>query len=349
MRNFKKYNWLRIFLNSILFGFILFAATKNNYKNLPFWFIFLYNFLLFVPAWINNFLLLPKLRNTKNLKKYFGTVSIMLFVTVIVLGKYLQWLYNQFNSNELIDFTPIGITSSPPGFLEKHQYYFDVFPGIILVMIMMFASYNLQNFLLKIKKEKQIKTEQNLAELNLLKSQISPHFLFNVLNSLYALSIKKSEETPDVILKLSDILRYSLYETKKREISIADEIHILNTYIDIEQLRLPENAKISFDYRSVKNSVKIAPMLLLPLIENAFKHGTDSTIGASYIDAILRCDENNLIFICKNNFKESAKKDAGGIGIENIKNRLKLLYPEKHKLEIEKNKDVFTINLEIKF
>ncbi len=348
MKKLKNYNWLRIVLNSILFGIILLAAN-SNYKNVPFVFIFLYNVLLFLPAWINNFWLLPNLRNTKNFKKYFGTVSIAFFVTIIVLGKYLQWLYLRFNTNQLADFTPIAITSSAPKFLEKYYYYFDAFPAVIIIMVIMLTSYNLQSFLLKIKKEKQIKTEQNLAELNLLKSQISPHFLFNVLNSLYALSIKKSEETPDVILKLSDILRYSLYETKRREISVADEIHILNTYIDIERLRLAENAKISFDYHSVKNSVKIAPMLLLPLIENAFKHGTDSTIGASYINASLRCDDNSLIFICKNNFKESAKKDVGGIGIENIRKRLQLLYPEKHRFEIEKNKDVFTVILEIKF
>ena len=158
-----------------------------------------------------------------------------------------------------------------------------------------------------------------------------------------------SAETPDVILKLSDILRYSLYETHEKEISIIKEIHILNTYIDIEKLRMSQNTDITFWHEDVKESVKIAPMLLLPLIENAFKHGTDSTIDVSYINAKLTCDENSLIFTCENSFKESARKDVGGIGIENIRKRLQLLYPSKHLFEIEKHKDLFKFNLEIKF
>ena len=169
------------------------------------------------------------------------------------------------------------------------------------------------------------------------------------MNSLYALSLKKSEETPDVILKLSDILRYSLYESQEKEISINKEIQILKTYIDIEKIRISENANITFNHDEIKDSVKIAPMLLLPLIENAFKHGTDSTIETSYIKAFLSCNEKSLIFNCENSFKESSQKDVGGIGIENIRKRLQLLYPSKHQFEIEKDKDVFKVILEIKF
>jgi LytS/YehU family sensor histidine kinase len=112
---------------------------------------------------------------------------------------------------------------------------------------------------------------------------------------------------------------------------------------------MPPNASISFDYDDVKESIKIAPMLLLPLIENAFKHGTDSIIGVSYIEANLCCDDNRLLFECKNSFKEQKTKDIGGIGIENIRKRLQLLYPSKHVLKIKKNKDTFSVTLEIKF
>ena len=349
MKPLKEYNFLRLFLNLVFTGLILVAAISNNQRNLPIGFIFLYNILLFVPAWINNFWFLPNLRRSKKVKHYLISVIVLLLVSIITLGQYLKWLYHQFSTNELDNFTPLAITSPAPKSLEKYQHFFDVYPGIIILMIVMTIGYSVQEFLLKIKKEEKINTQQTLAELSLLKSQISPHFLFNVLNSLYALSLKKSEETPDVILKLSDILRYSLYESQEKEISINKEIQILKTYIDIEKIRISENANITFNHDEIKDSVKIAPMLLLPLIENAFKHGTDSTIETSYIKAFLSCNEKSLIFNCENSFKESSQKDVGGIGIENVRKRLQLLYPSKHQFEIEKDKDVFKVILEIKF
>lgn len=275
---------------------------------------------------------------------------LLLFLTsVIVLGQYLKGLYSQFEKSELADFTPFAIHASVPSSLAAYQHYFDVFPGILLLMAIMAIGYIVQEYGFKIKKEEAILAQQNRAELALLKSQISPHFLFNILNSLYALSLKTAKETPDVILKLADILRYSLYETQEREITISQEIHILETYIAIEQLRIPANARVSFQYVGGKDSIKIAPMLLLPLIENAFKHGVDSTIDDSYIEAHLYCDDNNLRFECKNSYKEKATKDIGGIGIENIRKRLQLLYPSRHVIQIKKEEATFSVTLEIKF
>lgn len=347
MRILKGDQFFRLLLNIVFIVFVLSTSINNNHKNIPLSYIVLYNLLLFVPAWINNFWFLPKLTHDKNIRKYLVEVIILFFVSVIVLGQYLKYLYDYFNASTLVDFTPIATTASTPAAFEKYQYYFDVFPGIIFVMGMMAIGYSIQTFLLKIKKEEYVKTQQAVAELHLLKSQISPHYLFNVLNSLYALSLKKSEETPNVILKMSDILRYSLYEAQEKEIAISHEIHILNMYIDIEKLRIPKNASISFSH-SVKDSVKIAPMLLLPLVENAFKHGIDSTVGDSYINASLICNHNSLIFTCENSFKELPRKELGGIGIENIRKRLELLYPVNHRLEIKKSKEVFTVILEIK-
>jgi len=348
MIRLKDYNIFRLVLNILFTGFILFAAVDNSAKNIPLLFILLYNLLLFVPAWFNNFWLLPNLRKTKNVKHYLISMISIFISGVFILGNYAHFLYNKFEDSRLEDFTALAITSSAPRLLEKHQYYFDVFPAIIMVLLVMIIGYVMQEYASKIKKEEHLNAQNTIAELSLLKSQISPHFLFNVLNSLYSLSLKKAEETPDVILKLSDILRYSLYESQEKEISIKDEIHMLKTYIDIEQLRLPENTNITFDYQ-INNSVNIAPILLLPLIENAFKHGVDSSIDESFISATLICDHKLLTFTCKNSFKESVSKDYGGIGIKNVKKRLELLYPMKHSLEITKSEDVFDVNLEIKF
>ena len=348
MKSLKVYTIIRVLLNILFTGFILFTSANNSDKNLPLVFIVLYNIMLFVPAWINNFWLLPNLRRTKKVIQYLISVIAAFFISVLITGYYVQWLYHRFNTDELTDLTSLAATSSAPGTLEKYQSYFDVFPGIIIIMFVMATGYLLQEYLVKIKRNEQIQAQQRIAELSLLKSQISPHFLFNVLNSLYALSLKMSKETPDVILQLSDILRYSLYESQQKEISITNEIHILNTYIDIERLRMPSNAQIYFHHADIIDSFKIAPMLLLPLVENAFKHGTDSTIGDSYIDITLSCNDHSLIFKCTNSFKETTTKDFGGIGIENIQKRLTLLYPSRHLFKIKKDKNVFSTTLEIK-
>jgi len=334
-------------LNCLFTGFILFAAIDNNQGKFPIFGILGYNILLFIPSWINNFWLLPQLAKNKKLKSYFLAVLSVILLSILVLGRYFHWLRLELRTNELSNFTPIAVTSSAPESMKGLQDYFDVFPGIVLVMSAMLIGYGFQNFLQNKKREENIRTEQINAELSLLKSQISPHFLFNVLNTLYSLSLKMSKETPDVILKLSDILRYSLYETKEKEISIPDEIHILKTYIDIECLRIGEKGNIHFTSHIIDNSVKIAPMLLLPFLENAFKYGTYSTVGQSFITASVHCD-NNLIFTCQNSFKETSEKDFGGIGIENIRKRLQLLYPNNHTLEIEQSKDLFKVKLEIK-
>lgn len=344
----NKYNFLRIFINIVFIVFIFSAPVINNDKNIPIHFIFFYNILLFLPAWLNNFWLLPQLQQNKRIQSYCVSLISVILCTTFILGQYLQWLYQSINTTELINFTSLAATSSAHDGLEKYQYYFDVFPGLIIVLGIMMIGYAIQQFVLKIRKDKQIQTQQAIAELSILKSQISPHFLFNVLNSLYSLSLKKSDETPNTILKLSDILRYSLYETQVKEVSLADEIHILNTYIDIERLRMPDNANIAFHYDHVKENVRITPMLLLPLIENMFKHGTDSTVGQSYINAKLSCNDISLIFTCENNFKESERKEVGGIGIENIRKRLQLIYPSRHQFQIEKSNGIFKVILEIK-
>ena len=132
MKRLKEYNFLRLFLNLVFTGLILVAAISNNQRNLPIGFIFLYNILLFVPAWINNFWFLPNLRRSKKVKHYLISVIVLLLVSIITLGQYLKWLYYQFNTNELDNFTPLAITSPAPKSLEKYQHFFDVYPGIII-------------------------------------------------------------------------------------------------------------------------------------------------------------------------------------------------------------------------
>ncbi|AEA44609.1 sensor histidine kinase [Fluviicola taffensis] len=348
MKVINSYNLVRLLLNILFTGLIFWAALDNNSgSEVALGHVLLYNLLLFVPGWVNNFVLLPKLRRDKKTGKYFLAIISTFFAGLLILGQYLHWLQTYYKTDDLSKFTPLGITSSAPGFLQDFQYFFDALPAIIILMIILVIGYVIREFLLKLKKEKHIQNEQTIAELNLLKSQISPHFLFNILNSLYSLSLKKSDETPAVILQLSDILRYSLYETQEREVPILDEVAIIDTYIAIEKIRIPATANVSFNHSGIDNSIKMAPMLLLPLIENAFKHGVDSTVGDSYIHASLAKSENRLVFTCENTFKVSKKSEVGGIGIQNVRKRLNLLYPSRHSFDIEKQENLFKITLKI--
>lgn len=343
----RSYNLLRVLLNLLFTGFIFWAAIKNNSgSEVAIGHVLLYNLLIFIPGWVNNFSLLPKLRQDKKVGSYFLFVTLVFLIGSLILGQYLRWLQNHYHTDNLSNFTPIGITSSSPDVLQNHQYYFDAFPAIVIVMVMLTIGYVIREFLQKLKKEKQIQNEQAIAELNLLKSQISPHFLFNVLNSLYALSLSKSDKTPDVILQLSDILRYSLYETQEREVPVQNEVAIIETYIAIEKMRIPATAQVSFTHSGIDHQVKMAPMLILPLIENAFKHGVDSTVDDSYIKASLHKNGNQLVFTCENTFKVPKKvADVGGIGIRNIQKRLELIYPSRYQLDIKKEDGIFKVTL----
>lgn len=341
-------NMVRLVLNLIFTGLILWAALANNSgKEIAVVHILAYNLLIFIPGWINIFYLLPKLLRNKKPVPYFFYLLVSFLALCVVLGQYLQWLFTKYHTNELGTFTPLAISSSAPNFLNNVQYYFDAFPAVAIVMTALMIGYVVREFLLKLKTEKEIKSRQTVAELSLLKSQISPHFLFNMLNSLYALSLRKSDDTPGVILQLSDILRYSLYETREREVDVLDEIAIIETYLAIQKIRISETAHIFFTHKGISAADRIAPMLLLPLIENAFKHGVDSTAGDSYIDAAVFKHEDRLVFTCENNYKESKESIVGGIGIENIQKRLQLIYPSRYKLDIKRTEGVFKITLSI--
>lgn len=338
----------RLVLNLVFTGLILWAAiTNNSGKEIALVHILIYNLLIFIPGWINIFYLLPKLLKSKKPASYFFYLLISFLAVSVLLGQYLQWLFTKYHTNELGTFTPLAISSSAPNFLSNVQYYFDAFPAVAIVITALMIGYVVREFLLKLKTEKEIKSQQTVAELSLLKSQISPHFLFNMLNSLYALSLRKSNDTPGIILQLSDILRYSLYETREREVGVLDEIEIIETYLAIQKIRISETARISFTHKGISASDRIAPMLLIPLIENAFKHGVDSTVGDSYINAAVFKENDRFVFTCENNYKQSKDSKVGGIGIENIQKRLKLIYPSRFKLDIKRSEGVFKITLSI--
>jgi LytS/YehU family sensor histidine kinase len=189
------------------------------------------------------------------------------------------------------------------------------------------------------------------AELKLLKAQLNPHFLFNTLNNLYGLSVSKSDKLPDLMLKLSNLLRYSLYETKEVMVPLEKEIQYLENYIALEKIRLEDQTEIVFENKVKDATIKIAPMLLIVFVENAFKHLDISEDKKSSVYVSIEENANQLLFKCINTsdsstFKEDdLEKGRSGIGLINVKKRLSLIYPENHQLTITKNDTSYSIEL----
>lgn len=196
-------------------------------------------------------------------------------------------------------------------------------------------------------REKGLVKEKLEAELKFLRAQTNPHFLFNTLNNIYALARKKSDDTADVVLKLSKLLRFMLYESKNDSISIAEELRVLNDYIELERIRYNERLTISFT-RSIDDETQpVAPLILLPFVENAFKHGAGETRFNSFIHIHARLQKGQLIFTIENSREEGGEeKIKENIGLSNVRRQLELMYPE-HNLEIEPGKTIFKVKLTI--
>ena len=189
-------------------------------------------------------------------------------------------------------------------------------------------------------------------ELKYLRSQIQPHFFFNTLNNLYSLTIDKSDKAPDLILKLSDLMKYFLYETGKEFQTLENEISHIKDYIEIEKLRYDENLKVNFNINSKTKKVIVKPLILIPLVENAFKHGARNSKKNGYITIDLNATSNLLDFRIENSFEKPTKKikaQIGGIGLTNLKKRLDLNYgPDFFNLDIIKEKNKYIAHLKIK-
>ncbi|MAZ73008.1 MAG: histidine kinase [Flavobacteriaceae bacterium] len=192
--------------------------------------------------------------------------------------------------------------------------------------------------------EAQLKFKEQ--ELKFLKIQIHPHFLFNTLNTMYGLALKKAAQTPDMILKLSNLLDYLLYQTEKPLVSISEEIEHIEDYIALEKMRFNDTLNVSMDVKLASEHTTIAPMLLLPFVENSFKHGSIKN-GVLQIYIEIKATLEVVHFRIKNS-NANDTPTQGGIGLDNIKKRLQLLYPNKHKLTIDNNEDEFVVYLQLK-
>ena len=185
------------------------------------------------------------------------------------------------------------------------------------------------------------------TELNLLKSQINPHFFFNTLNNLYGLAVEKSDKTEHVIHKLAEMMRFTIYDGRKDSVSIKDELNYLNNYVELNMLRYQNTVDIQIQKDIENENQRIPPLLFINLLENAFKHGAESIIDCAYIRYKLKTTSKKIEFEIENNFELTKPKKHAGIGMENLRRRLDLLFPDRHEFTVEISESVYKTKVSI--
>lgn len=238
---------------------------------------------------------------------------------------------------------PDGFRGGPPRRPRREFFwFFMVSHHFLLFLVVAFFSY-----VLKISNRwKQSEQEKLQAEVSYLKAQINPHFLFNTLNSIYALAILKSDQTPSAVTKLSGMMRYVLSEAENEWVALEKEIVYIRSYIELQQLRFGDTFPLTFEVHGSPVGKKIAPLLLIPFVENAFKHGINAEEEASiHIKIEIEDEDLKLKFYNRKVSVQLSPEETSGVGLQNTRNRLKLLYPGRYVLLIEDQADSFLVNL----
>ncbi|WP_221390251.1 sensor histidine kinase [Dyadobacter sp. NIV53] len=321
----------------LITGFFIYEKRYLIYKaSMPYFVVCVAGriLLLILIAYLNLNYFLPKYLLKKHYLRYFTAVG--LSVTGYLL---LQSLF---------DFYLYGYVIGPmhnSDWVETLSYNFFStlwYLGLMLALKLSIDWYEQQRILQKITVEKL------QAEVNFLRSQVNPHFLFNVLNNLYALTLKKSDLAPDVVLKLSEMMEYMLYESDNSKVLLQKEISYLDTYISLEKLRFGDHSDISLKVSGEINGQEIAPFLLLPLVENAMKHGVSRQTDNAWLHGDLQINKSLIKLNVENSKPEMPEKqEKGGIGLDNLKKRLELLYPAKYNLTINDKGNSFVADLQI--
>ena len=215
--------------------------------------------------------------------------------------------------------------------------------GIALLLKLLTSLYQQKNQTLEAEKQKAE------AELQCLKAQLHPHFLFNTLNSLYAHTLEASPKSPEIVMKLSELLRFMIYEGKSSKIPLTKEVHLIENYIALEKFRYGDRLDVSVTISGNIGEYQIAPLLLLPFLENAFKHGTSNQLEQCWISLNLSVEDSVIYFKLVNSIEPGKENDdpvnAGGLGLQNVKKRLELLYKNQHSYTAKKLEDVFVVDL----
>jgi two-component system, LytTR family, sensor kinase len=290
------------------------------------------NFLWISLFYFNTYFLIPVLFYRKQYGRY---------VLALLASLSFIWLADRFIFALFIE----GFEYNVRNFL-----FFNL-PVFIFIVLASTAFRTIRDRIIEDSEKQERQTENLKTELSFLRSQVSPHFMFNILNNMVALARKKSDILEPSLIKLSSLLRYMLYETDEEKVLLDKEVEYLHSYIDLQRLRFGKNMQIHAHLQQTSYAYSIEPMLLIPFVENAFKHGV-GLIEDAQIDIDLKVEKDQLYFSVRNRYNNSnadePKDKTSGIGLVNVKRRLNLLYHEHHTLHIDKSDGWFTILLQLK-
>ncbi|WP_353145788.1 histidine kinase [Chryseobacterium sp.] len=279
-----------------------------------------------------------------NIKRFFKYILYIIIVVIAVLGHrffthYIIYPYI-YGVPETLDGKELS------GFINGLVAFNSFMDLIFMVGLVFGVEITRQKNLLK-EQISQLKSEKLDQELSMLKAQINPHFLFNTLNNIYGMALKKADETPDVILQLSKIMRYNIYEAAEKKISIAKDIENIRDFVHIQQIR-HHHLTVRFNEDIDNPSQEISPLILIQFVENAFKHGVSESLGDTFITIDIRLNNSILTYTIENSKEERQHEHSTKIGLKNIRRQLELLYPQ-HSLSVENLTDKYIVKLIIDF
>lgn len=319
----------QIVLHCLVFSFYSFDQESPEIESYQIAFFLNYTLATSVISYV----LLPRFFYKKKYMHFFTFAALMVAGVILIEELVLEKIY----------FPDSRGTSFPGVFFSL----WEVMPVIAILSGFKFA----WDALTKQREVDQLKAMIQESELQFLKSQINPHFLFNNLNNLYSYAIENSPKTSEIILELSSVLRYMLYDCREKYVSLEKEIEQLRNFTRLSQLQIEERGEVEFTTHNMLPGFRIAPLILIVFIENAFKHSQSAQSDQIRIEIDIRLlEEGKLEFMCRNNYQATEFTDnhAGGIGMENVRKRLKLLYPEAHELSIEQTEDLYEVRLSLK-
>ena len=332
---YRIWRHIAFWLSDVIFIVLLYSSTlgiwrsvTHNFIWLPARFLYTYPLILwFIPKYL-----------LKNKYIIFSVLVILWGIAGWLLNIYFrQYLFNPIQ--EFLKVAPVMQGSGQPG-----SYLVLVITATFASMIVVFK------YWIKTQRQwMQAEKDKIIAELQLLKAQVHPHFLFNTLNNIYSFSLEQSPKTPGLILKLSSLLSYMLYDCKGEEVLLEKEIEIMKNYIDLEKERYANKIEISWDVEGDVKDKYIAPLLMLPFLENAFKHGTSEQLEKPWLSVDVSIKHNLLRCKIANSKNEFIPFSKNGIGIQNVKKRLSFIYPDKHELKMSDEGNFFVISLWIEF
>ena len=334
---FTKHRWVVhvLYWLFVLVFYVIFFGRKNENYFSTFFFVGLLMPVTAGATYFLNYLLVPRYLMKERYAKF-----ILYFIYTLIASLYLEMVVS---FSTFIILAKLQTRNMSPASIDV----FILLSSLLMVVFLGVAIKMLLHWRKSKEDYQKLMRDKVEAELRFLKSQLNPHFLFNTLNNLYYLASEKSDKAPQAILALSELLDYVLHETKLDYVSLEKEIQQIKNYMALESLRYEDRLQIDFKLEGNPQAHKIAPMLLMTLADNAFKHGVMPSVGKATIAISLRCTPTDFHAQVENSVGDNVNENTNGIGLENLKSQLNLLYKDSHQLTFTKTLNSFQVNMSL--